>query len=770
MQRLITLFIGFFLFFQANASHIKGGEVFYTYLGNNTYEITTHIYRDITGIPLPSSITIMVNGHPTITNLVANQDSTYLLSGCMPNVEVGIYRVTQNFGTIPANGIRVTYSECCRTSGISNLSNSGSQNIYIESELLPGPGANYASSSPRFFGNNEITGYANKTNVFNTAVFDPNPQDSIFVELVPVQSQNNQNIPYTSGYSAVNPFGNTVVTNLDPLTGLLTVVNPPQGAFVVGIKANSYRNGQLVGSIKRDMTYFISNTQDSLPTIALSNLVANGNFSQSGNSLFVEMQAGDNLSFDITASLPIVDSLSLFAEGMLFGNSIGTSGNCNGTNCASFTSTSGFIGMGLVQGTFSFQPDTSIFANGISEVNRTLLFKAISNGSCADALFAPFAVYIRVKQPGSIWAIQPAPICQGSSTQVVLQGDTSNVAWLPTTGVSNPASGAPYLSPTSSTIYTVTNLNDSTQITVNVEVDTIAQAALVDNTLWVELPNASDFDQVVWYYNGTPLAANTDSFFTPYPGDYFAYVTHGSCSAFSDTITRVNKNQVPAFGYGTGSTVYTDGTANLQFMVNGYTNTLTELALALPDSGTYKTASEPSIALLDPQANVLATGLAKANGNGFYVLDSLNVSLNPNAIYTLQVSMYAGNTIFSKPSVIPYTEPNGVVTVLNAAYMSNGTAKSDAYPPFILGITNGIGIDESFSQHSKVYPNPAKNVLVIETDQAATLLLYNVSGQLVRQEKVIGKQQIDISNLQAGVYMLELKGQTWQEQQKIIVQ
>ncbi len=68
--------------------------------------------------------------------------------------------------------------------------------------------------------------------------------------------------------------------------------------------------------------------------------------------------------------------------------------------------------------------------------------------------------------------------------------------------------------------------------------------------------------------------------------------------------------------------------------------------------------------------------------------------------------------------------------------------------------------------HLNVYPNPANNVLIIETQclaslQTATYRITNVMGQTLLQGTVTDEtQRIDIANLKAGMYFISVGGQT----------
>jgi len=83
-----------------------------------------------------------------------------------------------------------------------------------------------------------------------------------------------------------------------------------------------------------------------------------------------------------------------------------------------------------------------------------------------------------------------------------------------------------------------------------------------------------------------------------------------------------------------------------------------------------------------------------------------------------------------------------------------------------------LSIDEISLLDFKIYPNPATNYLIILTKELAkeyTLSILNINGQeLLKQTIKGGKTQIDISELQGGVYFVKLIGDKTVGLRKII--
>lgn len=71
---------------------------------------------------------------------------------------------------------------------------------------------------------------------------------------------------------------------------------------------------------------------------------------------------------------------------------------------------------------------------------------------------------------------------------------------------------------------------------------------------------------------------------------------------------------------------------------------------------------------------------------------------------------------------------------------------------------SGVGINENEAEAIRVYPNPANNVLNVEGEGA--LEICNILGQVVMTDNVNGVAQINISNLENGVYFVRINGAT----------
>ena len=122
-------------------------------------------------------------------------------------------------------------------------------------------------------------------------------------------------------------------------------------------------------------------------------------------------------------------------------------------------------------------------------------------------------------------------------------------------------------------------------------------------------------------------------------------------------------------------------------------------------------------------------------------------------------------TIQQQPSL-----PNGTV-------IRNGAAiYFDYNPPVLTPRTLNVidaklvsikSIGGQSSQFATIFPNPARNILNIQFNESSStqLKLMSIDGKLIREETTVNKNtQINVSDLNPGIYLLEIRNNTGQRQ------
>jgi gliding motility-associated-like protein len=273
-----------FPFSTTQASHIVGGEMTYNCLGNNQYEILLTIFRDckngnpgayfdnpaIVGIFDASSgaylddESFFFNGDDTLDLTTSNP--CYILSGDQC-VHTTTYRkqITLPYRT---GGYHLAYQRCCRNNIINNIIDPDQTGATYDVVISENALAN-CNNSARFREWPPFYICQGASIDYDHSAFDPDG-DSIVYKLcnpyeggttaVPMPNPPGgppyNSVTWQAPYNINNMLGNFADPfRIDINTGRLSGTPPNIGIFVVGICAQEYRNGILIGITKRDFQY-----------------------------------------------------------------------------------------------------------------------------------------------------------------------------------------------------------------------------------------------------------------------------------------------------------------------------------------------------------------------------------------------------------------------------------------------------------------------------------------------------------------------------------
>jgi gliding motility-associated-like protein len=262
----------------ANATHIVGGELYYRYLGNNSYEVTLIVYRDCeNGVPPfdnPASIGIFNNPSYTLVTelLLSPLDSVDLppsiSSPCfVPPVNICYHYATyRDTVQLPVNGSGywLVYQRCCRNNSILNIVNPEDRGATYTA-FIPGTSVFSQNSNPVYTDLPPSFICLNIPFTFNHSAIDAEGDSIVYEICTPLDFNGFQGnpipqppdpppyieVPWESPYDINNVLGG-VPMSIDPHTGELTCTPNTIGQFVFGICANEYRNGIYLSTTRRD--------------------------------------------------------------------------------------------------------------------------------------------------------------------------------------------------------------------------------------------------------------------------------------------------------------------------------------------------------------------------------------------------------------------------------------------------------------------------------------------------------------------------------------
>jgi gliding motility-associated-like protein len=336
MLRGSFLCILIFLFLPWSRSfgtHIVGGEMNYTYLGNNNYRVTFTIYRDCFNgqapYDNPASIAVYAQNGSLISNNLENLTVTPIVvpnainSPCLDPPTNVCYEVAQYIFTInvpPGSGAAtIVYQRCCRNYSTANIANvQGTGVTYVA--VITDPLIAAVNSNPVF--NDWAPTFICKDApfTFDHSATDPDGDSLVYELSNPYEGGSQVNRapspppppPYTpvtflNPYSVTNPFGG-VPLQINPTTGILTATPNNEGQYVYGVSVKEYRNGVLLGETRRDFQVNVvlcpQLTVASIysPTIACGSLTANF-VSNSFHALTYKWDFGDPTNSNSDTSL-----------------------------------------------------------------------------------------------------------------------------------------------------------------------------------------------------------------------------------------------------------------------------------------------------------------------------------------------------------------------------------------------------------------------------------------------------------------------------------
>ncbi len=275
---LVTLFS-----INSRATHNLGGEITYEWVSSSMYNVTMVLYTDCQGVPpMPSvnvnysSVSCGINQPRTLMKIstedvsqVCDTMDLFCNGGTLPGLYKTIYR-----GTITAmsqcNDWVLSYGVCCR--GIPTNISSSSANFYIETTFDNTVHLN--NKSPYFVANPRWIVPVNGANLINAGAYDADG-DSLHFSLVTPKISASTLIAYAAGYSATQPFGG-LSTTIDPQTGIISTLAQNVGQFLIDVNVDEFRNGQLIGSTRREFSINVIVNSNALPSISNSSLTVSG--------------------------------------------------------------------------------------------------------------------------------------------------------------------------------------------------------------------------------------------------------------------------------------------------------------------------------------------------------------------------------------------------------------------------------------------------------------------------------------------------------------
>ncbi|NNC83912.1 MAG: T9SS type B sorting domain-containing protein [Flavobacteriales bacterium] len=358
---LLTFFLLLFLspLSELMATHLVGGSLNYEYLGQNVdgtyrYRVYSVTYTDVgptsnfddpeDEIPVAVYANDLLN--PDADKILITEFDMPLISitevtlagvpsGCTVGEDVTIERGDYEFLVdLPLNfdGYWLYYDRCCRNNAVVNLT--PQQGVGF-STYIPSP---IVENSSPFFNVDPVPFLcAGDTSSFLNSAVDPDGDQMVFSFITPFRGYSTDldpnpgafgypnplgwevpSVDYQNNFSSADPFGPGGYAFINGATGLTSYMAPNAGQYAVAVEIKEYRNGNLIGIIRRDLQLVVINCPPN-PAPDLSNVSA-GNVGPTE----WEIDEGDTLCFPVVFEDGNGDSLLLTAFGEVFDGALVT--------------------------------------------------------------------------------------------------------------------------------------------------------------------------------------------------------------------------------------------------------------------------------------------------------------------------------------------------------------------------------------------------------------------------------------------------------------
>ena len=268
----------------AKASHNAGGDIQYEYIsstgGTHKYKLIMRLYRDVTGITLPTNATVYAcsANYATVSATLSEVSPSTggqgvvapTLFDCVSSTNSGVtINVVTYEGEIvlPGNAPDWTFafSTCCRNPSVDNILNPSSQGFYIEAKLNNQIGQN---TSPEFVSEPVRAFCVGRTFNWKQSTIEPDG-DSLFYRISHVKdgsSCTSTNITYAAGWTFDQPITTTPPQSLtmNSTTGLITFTPASVEVDVMAVTVDEYRYDSTlyvwrkIGEVNRDMQIAIA--------------------------------------------------------------------------------------------------------------------------------------------------------------------------------------------------------------------------------------------------------------------------------------------------------------------------------------------------------------------------------------------------------------------------------------------------------------------------------------------------------------------------------
>jgi len=295
---LVFLFCAELIFStRSQATHSAGVEVSYTHLSGSMYKLKVTFFRDCSGIAILFPVT--VNAHSDtcgidvdyVMNPVAGTGNeishscptsqTRCTGGNNPGYQKWEFEIDVSLAQ--CSDWTFTFSSCCRDGCTTVLP--GTQ-MTVQAHL---DNSTYDNSSPQFLNDPEFMICSMQDFHFNHGAQDPDGDSLVYHFIDAIGAT------YVFPYSGQYPFESVPPATFDSITGDFLAHPTSLACGVIAFEVLEFRNGQLIGSVIREINVY---------TVACSNTIPTESGMNGTTQQVVYVLPDDTVCFDIFSTDP----------------------------------------------------------------------------------------------------------------------------------------------------------------------------------------------------------------------------------------------------------------------------------------------------------------------------------------------------------------------------------------------------------------------------------------------------------------------------------
>lgn len=312
LRRVGMLVVGMLLSFCVRATHIIGGDVSMHAVGTTPglFLLQLNQYWDQTktsGGNRDPSVTLLIyrKQNPVLIerielSLQETLPLTFDNAACatlrkLDFTQAKYYR-TYQFDTqkyTDPGGYYMVWERCCRTDDLTNVNSGTAAGVgmvyYLEFPAMTRNGVSFTNSAPDFRVSNGDYICINKSFTFNAGATDVDGDQLRYSLVTPLNGYTNRGVPnsidqsprdsyptisWAPGYSLTNIIPGNPALRIDPATGQLSVRASREGLYLFTVQCEEYRNGVLIGVVRRDFQLPVVDCSKNTPPPAV--VLANG--------------------------------------------------------------------------------------------------------------------------------------------------------------------------------------------------------------------------------------------------------------------------------------------------------------------------------------------------------------------------------------------------------------------------------------------------------------------------------------------------------------